>query len=65
MTPVIRIAKRDRGPHYMAINMRDEEEDLSYSIVVPCFGPNHRAGLDCWCCPEMDEDGVIVHEVAH
>lgn len=63
-TPVIRILKRDRGPGWMSVDLVDDDGETFCSVVVPRFGPNHRAGLDCWCHP-FEEDGVIHHEACH
>lgn len=63
MTALIEVKPSDRCDEWMTLDMRDEE-DVGCPIVIPLFGPDHYAGMDCWCCPIM-EDGVIVHEACH
>lgn len=62
MSPKIHIRKRDKCDQWLAIDMRDSE--VGASVVIPAFGPDHNAGLDCWCQPAVD-DGVIVHRECH
>lgn len=59
MSPLLKIRKRDRQAGWLTIDMRDDEE-IGAIAVIPAFGPNHHSGLDCWCCPAIQE-GVIVH----
>jgi hypothetical protein len=59
MTPLLRIRKRDRQPGWLTLDFRDDEA-IGAPVVIPTFGPDHRGGMDCWCCPE-NEEGVIVH----
>jgi hypothetical protein len=63
VTPMIRIRKRDRCNEWLTLDFRDDE-DIEAVIVVPAFGPDHRAGMDCWCQPNNDE-GPIVHNECH
>ncbi len=62
-TPVLAIAPRDRRSGWMTTDMRDEE-GVDAVVVIPLFGPDHRAGMDCWCSP-VREDGVITHNAVH
>jgi hypothetical protein len=41
-----------------------DDEGVDAVIVIPLFGPDHHAGMDCWCLPH-DEEGVIVHNECH
>jgi hypothetical protein len=60
MTVEISIAAKDKRPGWLTVDCRDDKE-VDAVVVVPAHGPNHRAGLDCWCHPEMDGDMIIVH----
>lgn len=64
MSSWICIRKKDRCDGWLTIDCR-EDEGIETMVVVPLFGPNHRAGTDCWCQPEMNDDGVIVHRECH
>lgn len=61
MSPLIEIALAERECKWLMLDMRDEPE-VQACIVVPLFGRNHHAGMDCWCHPLRD-GGVITHEV--
>lgn len=63
MSPVIAVKPGDRGSKWLTVDMRDEE-GIGAPVVIPLFGPDHRGGMDCWCCPEWF-DGVIVHNASH
>lgn len=60
MTPILAVKPQDRCDSWMTIDMREEVG----MVVIPLFGPDHNAGLDCWCLPD-EVDGVIVHNRCH
>jgi hypothetical protein len=33
--------------------------------VYPLFGREHVISRDCWCCPQEEHEGVLVHNVEH
>ncbi len=63
MSPFVRIRKRDKKWCWLTIDFLDDE-DIEAVIVIPGYGPDHNAGMDCWCAPKND-DGVIVHNEVH
>ena len=63
MSAKVCIPKRHRCNEWLTIDFQDQE-DVEAVIVIPAFGPDHNAGMDCWCHPNIDE-GVIVHDVCH
>jgi hypothetical protein len=58
-SPVIHIRPRDRQDAWLRVDLR-EDDDVEAMIVIPAFGRDHHALLDCWCCPELS-DGMVVH----
>ena len=64
MSPIIEIPPKDRKNAYAEIDLRGEE-DVGAKVSIPLFGPDHCAGMDCWCIPYKDDEGVIVHGVCH
>lgn len=46
---------------------REEAAEVEYVHVYPTFGKLHKTdeGLNCWCQPFLEEDGVIVHNIEH
>lgn len=63
MSAVLYVRKRDRGNHWMTLDM-SEDEGIGAVVVFPLFGPEHRAGADCFCCPEC-WPGLIIHNAVH
>ena len=63
MSPVLVVSPEDRCDEWMTLDLQ-EEEDVGAVVVFPLYGPNHHAGLDCWCMPEFI-DGTIVHSIRH
>lgn len=59
MTPVLAIKKRHRRPVWLMIDLRDDD-DVEAVVVIPAFGRDHNAGMDCWCHPR-EEPGLFVH----
>lgn len=59
MTPLICIKPKHRQPGWLTLDFRDDG-DIESVIVVPAFGRDHHAGMDCWCCPD-DYGDYIVH----
>lgn len=60
MSPLIEIKPEERSPEWLTFDFR-EIPDVRAVIVFPAYGPNHHAGLDCWCHPTQSEGGPIVH----
>lgn len=57
MSPILEVKPADRCDQWMWLDM---DEEVGAVVVIPLFGPDHHAGLDCWCLPD-DFEGVIVH----
>lgn len=60
MTTELVVAPKDRRAGWLTIDCRDDVE-VDAVVVVPAHGPNHLAGMDCWCHPAVDGDMIIVH----
>jgi hypothetical protein len=63
MSPLLAVDPADRCDEWMTIDLRNERE-VEAIVVIPLYGRNHHAGMDCWCNPNVD-DGVIVHVTTH
>lgn len=61
MSPLI--VRKGSDDKWMLMDLRDDE-DVEAMVVFPLFGPDHRAGTDCWCQPSI-VDEVIVHNECH
>jgi hypothetical protein len=61
---MICVRKKDKQAGWVSIDFQDDEE-IEAVIVIPTFGPDHNAGMDCWCHPERGDEGVIVHNEHH
>ena len=63
MSPMIHVRKKDKQAGWVTIDFQDDEETEAV-VVIPTFGPDHNACMDCWCHPAVVE-GAIVHNEAH
>lgn len=63
MSPLLKINKRLKRTTWLTIDMRDDER-VGTMVMIPVFGRNHHAGLDCWCQP-FEQDGMFVHNAEH
>lgn len=59
MTPIIEVDPSERCSAMSVVDCR-EDEDVLAIVIIPLYGPDHNAGLDCWCSP-LEVDGCIVH----
>ena len=64
MSPVLHIRKRDKQAGWLSIDLQDDDE-VGAVVVIPTFGPDHNTGMDCWCHPTSDTEGMIVHNEQH
>jgi hypothetical protein len=64
VTPIIKLSKRAKGSGWLTIDMRDDV-DIGIIVVVPQFGRDHHCGMDCWCSPAQDMEGLVVHNAEH
>jgi hypothetical protein len=46
------------------MNMLDDD-DCETHLIPPDDVREHEISEECWCCPEEDEDGAIVHYPEH
>lgn len=59
MSPFLVIHPKDRTYEWLTFDFTDEP-DIRAIVVLPAYGPDHRAGLDCWCGPQCGEGGTLV-----
>jgi len=62
LTPKICIRSRDRKDGWLRMDLWDDELGL---VVIPTYGDDHNAGMDCWCRPRMVDGEIVVHGVCH
>lgn len=36
-----------------------------YMNIMPRFGRQHDPKTNCWCSPEFDDDGYLIHNAIH
>jgi hypothetical protein len=34
--------------------------DITFVNVAPCYGSDHKGTPDCWCEPEVKENGILL-----
>lgn len=61
-TPKICIRPRDRRDGWLRMDLRDDDLGI---VVIPTYGIDHNAGMDCWCHPRIVQDVIVVHEAMH
>lgn len=59
MSDFVVVSERDKREQWFMMDFTDDEE-IAAVVVIPLFGPDHRAGSDCYCCPTVG-GGIIVH----
>ena len=64
MSPMIHVRKKDKQAGWVTIDFQDDEE-IEAVVVIPTFGPDHNACMDCWCHPTLEAEGLIVHNEHH
>lgn len=47
------------------IGWRNTQESTKWHIIPMDDDKEHQVSLECWCCPELDEeDNLIIHNSA-
>jgi len=64
MTPLLVIEPKDRHYEWLTFDFT-EEPDIGAIVIFPAYGPDHRAGADCWCRPEVVGNHIFHNKPPH
>ena len=42
-----------------AVN-RTTGQEINFVNIMPCYGTEHKGSPDCWCEPDIEENGVLL-----